>query len=96
MSPDCGSKPRLAVNVQDDRFDVINSFTVWVFTTDETDASLFHLSVTPRDRNGLWSISKLFVDKPVMDSEERLGEPVGCLVDEDIVRLNGQYPYFSD
>ena len=96
MSPHYGSKPRLAVNVQDNRFDVINSFTVCVFTTDETDASLFHLSVTPKDRNGIRSVSKLIVDKLVTDSEERLGEPIGCFGDEDIVLLHGQFSCFSD
>ena len=40
-------KPRPAVIVQDDRFDVTESITVCVFTTDETDAPLFRLPVTP-------------------------------------------------
>ncbi len=86
--PGYAGKPRPAVIVQDDRFDVTASVTVCVFTTDETDAPLFRLPVTPSDRNGLRSVSKLMVDKLVTVSKERLGERIGRLDDEDVVRLN--------
>ena len=81
-------KPRPAVIVQDDRFDATASITVCVFTTDETDAPLFRLPVTPTDRNGLRSVSSLMVDKLVTVSRERLGERIGRLDDADVVRLN--------
>ncbi len=81
-------KPRPAVIVQDERFDATASVTVCVFTTDKTDAPLFRLSVTPSDRNGLRSVSNLMVDKLVTVSKERLGERIGRLDDEDVVRLN--------
>ncbi len=47
--------PRPAVIVQDDRFDATASVIVCVFTTDQTEAPLFRLSVTPSARNGLRS-----------------------------------------
>ncbi len=81
-------KPRPAVIVQDDRFDATASVTVCVFTTDATEAPLFRLPVTPSDRNGLRSISRLMVDKLTTVSKERLGERIGRLDDEDVVRLN--------
>ncbi len=81
-------KPRPAVIVQDDRFDATASVTVCVFTTDETEAPLFRLPVTPSDRNGLRSVSRLMVDKLTTVSKERLGERTGRLDDEDVVRLN--------
>lgn len=81
-------KPRPAVIVQDDRFDATASVTVCVFTTDETEAPLFRLPVTPSERNGLRSVSRLMVDKITTVSKERLGERVGHLDDEDVVRLN--------
>lgn len=81
-------KPRPAVIVQDDRFDATASVTVCVFTTDETEAPLFRLAVTPSDRNGLRSVSSLMVDKLVTIAKERLGERTGRLDDEDVVRLN--------
>lgn len=46
-------KPRPAVIVQDDRFDATASVTICVFTSDETEAPLFRLSVSPSERNGL-------------------------------------------
>lgn len=81
-------KPRPAVIVQDDRFDATASVTVCVFTTDATEAPLFRLPVTPSDRNGLRSVSRLMVDKLTTVSKERLGERIGRLDDEDGVRLN--------
>ena len=81
-------KPRPAVIVQDDRFDATTSVTVCAFTTDETEAPLFRLPVTPSDRNGLLSVSRLMVDKLSTVSKDRLGARIGRLDDEDVVRLN--------
>mgnify|MGYP001364536439 CR=1 FL=1 len=81
-------KPRPAVIVQDDRFDATASVTVCVFTTDATEAPLFRLPVTPSERNGLRSDSRLMVDKLVTVPKERLGERIGRIDDEDVVRLN--------
>ena len=82
------AKPRPAVIVQDDRFDATASVTICVFTTDETEAPLFRLLVTPSERNGLRLASRLMVDKLTTVSKERLGERIGRLDDEDVVRLN--------
>ncbi len=81
-------KPRPAVIVQDDRFDATASVTVCVFTTDETEAPLFRLAVTPSDRNRLRAVSRLMVDKLTTVSKDGLGERIGRLDDADIVRLN--------
>jgi mRNA interferase MazF len=81
-------KPRPAVIVQDDRFDATASVTICVFTTDETEAPLFRLPVTPSERNGLRVPSRLMVDKLVTVSRNRLGERIGRLDEEDTVRLN--------
>jgi mRNA interferase MazF len=81
-------KPRPAVVVQDDRFDATASITICLFTTDETDAPLFRLPIEPGERNGLRFVSRLMVDKITTVSKDRLGEPIGRLDDEDVVRLN--------
>ena len=81
-------KPRPAVIVQDDRFDATASITICVFTTDETEASLFRLPVIPSERNGLRSISRLMADKLTTVSKERLGARIGHLDPADMVRLN--------
>ncbi len=49
---------------------------------------MFRLPVTPSDRNGLRSVSRLMVDKLSTVAKERLGERIGRLDDEDVVRLN--------
>ncbi len=81
-------KPRPAVIVQDDRFDAAASVTVCVFTTDETEAPLFRLAVTPSDGNGLRSVSRLMVDKLTTVSKERLGKRLGRLDAPDMMRMN--------
>ena len=55
---------------------------------DETEAPLFCLPVAPTERSGLRSVSRLMVDKITTVSKERLGERIGRLDDEDVVRLN--------
>lgn len=81
-------KPRPAVIVQDDRFDATASVTICVFTTDETEAPLFRPVIGPNERNGLQYVSRLMADKLTTVSKARLGERVGHLDDEDVIRLN--------
>ncbi len=81
-------KPRPAVIVQDDRFDGTESITVCVFTTDETDAPLFRLPVTPRAENGLPNVSRLMVDKLTTVHKSRLGKRIGRLGNADMARLD--------
>jgi mRNA interferase MazF len=81
-------KPRPAVVVQDDRFDATASITVCVLTTDPTEAPLFRLPVEPDALNGLDRPSSLMVDKLTTVPKANLGEQIGRLTDEDIVRLD--------
>ena len=81
-------KPRPAVVVQDDRFDVTESITVCVFTTDETDAPLFRLTITPSPSNGLHNVSRLMVDKLTTVHKSRLGKRIGSLDAADMARLD--------
>ena len=83
----CVGKPRSVVIVQDDRFDATASVTVCVFTTDPTDAQLFRLPVVPDATNGIREPSSLMVDKITTVPRTKLGERIGRLSDEDLVRL---------
>ena len=85
---DYTGKLRPVVIVQDDSFDATASITVCAFTTDPTDAPLFRLAVEPNERNGLRSRSRLMVDKISTVPKPKLGERIGRLDDEDMVRLN--------
>lgn len=80
-------KPRPVAIVQDDRFDGTDSVTVCAFTTDPTEAPLFRLRIDPDDANGLREPCSLMVDKITTVSRSKLGERVGRLSDEELVRL---------
>ncbi len=85
---DYAGKPRPVVIVQDDAFDATASITVCAFTTDPTEAPLFRLSVEPKERNGLRAPSRLMVDKITTVPKSKVGERIGRLDDEDVIRLN--------
>ena len=80
-------KPRPVVIVQDDRFDATESVTVCSFTTDPTEAPLFRLVVEPDALNGLRERSRLMVDRVTTVPRSRLGERLGRLGDQDMVRV---------
>lgn len=81
-------KPRPVVIVQDDRFDATGSITVCAMTTDPTDAPLFRLAITPDESNQLREASRLMVDKLTTVPRTKLGEHIGRLIDEDMIRLD--------
>jgi mRNA interferase MazF len=80
-------KPRPVVIVQDDRFDATASVTVCAFTTDPTEAPLIRLPVEPDEVNGLRDRSSLMVDKITTVPRSKLGQRLGRLGDDDMVRL---------
>lgn len=81
-------KPRPVVVLQDDRFDALESVTVCAFTTDPTEAPLIRLVVEPDDTNGLRERCSLMVDKITTIPVSKLGDRVGRLADDDVVRLS--------
>lgn len=81
-------KPRPVAIIQDDRFDAMGSVTVCAFTTDPTDAPLFRLRVEPDAINGLREPCSLMVDKITTIPRTKLGEHIGRLRDEEMVRLD--------
>lgn len=81
-------KPRPVVIVQDDRFDGTDSVTICAFTTNPTEAPLLRLVVEPSPQNRLREASSLMVDKVTTVRRSTLGERVGRLASEDMVRLD--------
>ena len=79
---DYAGRPRLAVILQDDRFDMTNSVTVCAFTTDPTVASLFRLPIEPSQANGLRAVCRLMVDKITTVPKTKIGARVGRVTDE--------------
>lgn len=80
-------KPREVVIIQDDRFDATASITVCALTTDPTEAPLIRLPVEPNDINGLREPSSLMVDRITTVPRSKLGQRLGRLSDDDMVRL---------
>jgi len=74
--------------LQDDRFEQLASVTLCAFTSNAAEAPLFRIVVEPSDLNGLDAVSRLLVDKVTTVRRSRLGERIGRLSDEDLVRLN--------
>ena len=81
-------KPRPVVIVQDDRFDATASVTVCAFTTDPTDAPLVRLLVEADEVTGIRESSRLMVDKITTIPRSKLGERIGRLTDDDMIRLS--------
>ncbi len=82
------AKPRPVAIIQDDRFDMTDSVTICAFTTDRTDIPLFRLPIAASGYNGLRSDSRLMVDKISTVPKTKIGDYIGRLTDEEIVRLN--------
>ncbi len=81
-------KPRPVVIVQDDRFGATASVTVCAFTTDPTDAPLIRVLVEADELTGIRESSRLMVDKITTIPRSKLGERVGQLSDDDMIRLS--------
>jgi mRNA interferase MazF len=85
---DYAGKPRPAVILQDDRFDMTDSITMCAFTTDPTDAPLFRIPIEPSEGNGLRAVCRLMVDKITTIPKTKIATRIGRLDDEDMVRMN--------
>lgn len=85
---DYAGKPRPVVIIQDDSFEGTDSITVCAFTTDPTPAPIFRLRIEPNSENGLKALSSLMGDKITTVPKSKLGERIGHLSSDDMVRLN--------
>jgi mRNA interferase MazF len=81
-------KPRPVLIVQDDAFAERDSVTVCLITTDPADLPVFRIPVEPTADNGLRAASHLMADKVTTVQRSRLGQRIGCLADDDLLRLN--------
>ncbi len=82
-------KPRPALVVQSDLFnDTHASITVAPVTSAIVDAPLFRVTVEPSQRNGLRSISQIMIDKITTVRRQRLGQTIGRLEEDVMVRVS--------
>ncbi len=73
--------------VQDDRFNATASVTVCAFTTYPTDAPLIRPLVEADEVTGIRESRRLMVDKITTIPRSKLGERIGQLNDDDMIRL---------
>ena len=85
---DYAGKPRPVVIVQSDAFDATESITVCGLTTNPTEAPLVRPVIEPNDTNGLNVACRLMADKLTTMPRAKLGNRLGYLADEDVLRMN--------
>jgi len=81
-------KPRPALVIQSDLFDVHPSVVILPVTSELRDAPLFRILVDPTELNGLNKPSQVMVDKPQSITHEKVGAVFGRLDDETMLAVN--------
>lgn len=81
-------KPRPALVIQSDLFGNHPSITVLPVTSDLRATPLFRVQVEPSAANGLQLPSQVMVDKAYTVARERVGDPFGRLVPEQMVAVD--------
>lgn len=81
------SKPRPALVVQDDRFDVTDSVTVLPLTTTHIDAPLLRVSVPASELSGLRQEGHVMIDKLTTVRRSNVQSRVGRLTSAQLVEV---------
>jgi mRNA interferase MazF len=81
-------KPRPALVIQSDFFDMHPSVTILPIASELRDAPLFRIAVAPSPANGLRKPSQVMVDKAQTVARDRIGETIGRLGDEELLAVN--------
>ncbi|MBH2009239.1 MAG: type II toxin-antitoxin system PemK/MazF family toxin [Xanthomonadaceae bacterium] len=81
-------KPRPALVIQSDLFDMHPSITILPVTGELRAAPLFRISVNPNELNALTKPSQVMVDKPQSVAREKVGSVIGRLDDETMLAVN--------
>jgi len=80
-------KPRPAVIVQSDALPETHASVVICQMTSELSDAEFRVTIEPQPENGLAIRSQVMADKPVTLKRERIGQRIGRLSPDDMVRL---------
>jgi len=81
-------KPRPALVIQSDLFDLHPSVAILPVTSELRDAPLFRILVSPTELNGLNKPSQVMVDKPQSIARDKIGAVFGRLNDETMLAVN--------
>ena len=89
-------KPRPALIVQADAFDLHPSVTLLPLTSELHDAPLFRVTVQPGKSTGLRKISQVMVDKTTTVPRAKVGQRIGRVDAETLRAVDGAMRGFLD
>ena len=87
-------KPRPALVVQSDQFQLNASVTLLLISGSLVDAPLIRLTIRPTRANGLQKESQIMVDKAMAVRRDKVGEPFGNIDDETMIAVNRSLALF--
>jgi mRNA interferase MazF len=88
VAPGDYGKPRPALVIQSDLFDLHPSVTVLPVTSELRDTPLFRIPVEAGETTGLARPSQLMVDKVLTVPRAKVGRVIGRVQDESLVAVN--------
>lgn len=80
-------KPRPALVIQADYFDLTATVTVLLTTSTHVDAPLMRITVEPSAENGLRKTSQIMVDKAMTVKRDKIGTVLGTLEPDKLVEV---------
>lgn len=80
-------KPRPALVIQADYFDLTATVTVLLITRTHVDAPLMRITVEPSAENGLRKTSQIMVDKAMTVKRDKIGTVLGTLEPDKLVEV---------
>jgi len=95
MSGDYG-KPRPALIVQANAFDLHPSVTVLPLTSETSDTPMFRVTVQPGNGTGLRKQSQVMVDKTTTVPRSKVGQRIGRLDDVTLLAIDDAMRGFLD
>lgn len=87
-------KPRPALVIQSDLFDLHPSVTILPVTSELRDTPLFRVSVEANSENGLQKLSQIMVDKAQTIPREKIGKTIGTVDDKTLLQINRELALF--
>lgn len=82
VQPGAYGKPRPALVIQSNLFDVHPSVTILPLTSNLRDTPLFRLRISPSNENGLMMTSEIMIDKITTVPREKAKDVFGHIEDE--------------
>jgi mRNA interferase MazF len=93
MQGDFG-KPRPALIIQADQFDLTSNVTVLLLSATLVDAPLVRVTVDPTLTNGLRKVSQIMIDKTMTVRRDKVGPAFGRLEDTAMLSVSSLLALF--